>query len=248
MNSFHYDSILNSIFEKTTNRLMSEVDDNKLIEILKSKQIRTGKIIECNQRTIAEFFPLIANHKWEVVYSYYMCDDCYKSHSQAPIFCNTESFLKWEELRKDKERFEKEWRDFDKKHGDFWEDSRFFDGDADITFGSIDFLNITYVKEQEKYIKRKFKKIDEIAITIYKKENEYDSFGYDKITRRKPKAVFVLSPCEKDEDSRLKIISKMFKHTIISDYARFLMKKQDELYIDKITDDIIKLNNKNIFK
>lgn len=228
-----YDELRNKTFKKVQEELSKNITDENLLNIFSKPVWDTGVIRNCSQNTVHNFYPLVSHKQWEIRYAYYADENnmCSLIDKKAPVFVDVETYLDWEELRKDKERFEREWRDHKFIHSRY--DSEMFDGNAQIWFNSRDMLLPSACDDaQEKFKKRKNLKPDEIAIIMRVYASSECLGEFEKSQIRDYGTVFVLSPVAESEDERKLIIAKHFKDIVINRYARYLMNQYDEKLID----------------
>lgn len=241
-----YEKIRTKTFEKVQEELLDKITDENLLKIFSKPEWDTGTIRGCSQDTIHKFYPLVAHKQWEIRYSYFADkhNKYYSSDDKAPIFVDIETYLDWENLRNDKSRFDKEWREH--KYYSMHRDSRLFDGNAQIWFnGQYMTLPEACDETQNKYKKRKNLKSDEIAIIMRVYANRDCLNKFEKEEIRDYGTVFVLALVvnEEDEfdaiDERKLIIAKYFKDVVINRYARYLMNQYDEKVIDDWTQKVL---------
>lgn len=229
MNTFEY--LRENAFKQVYESLKNNVTKQTLVELFKNPTFETGCIKRCSQSLIHDFCPLIADGKWEVKYSYFADENNMSYNSKAPVFFDIEVFKQWRELKSDKERYEREWRDFFQKNRDIYADSRMYDGRAQIYFNSRYNHLPDACKKSEQYQKRKKLKVDEIAIilSVYAGRNYDLLYDFEKERVHRYGTVFVLSPVADTQEKRIEIVAEYFRDKILHDYSRYLMDEYDRI-------------------
>ena len=228
-----YERLRNKVYQQVKNELNEKMSDENLLKIYLNTEAGPYAIRNISQDTRSQFYPLIANKEWEVRYSYFSHPDSmhYNFDNHAPVFLDVNTYREWQELRKDKERYEKEWKDH--KYWTMYADSEMYDGRASIYLHNYHFLPGP-VKDQEKYQKRKKLKTDEIAIVfrVYANRDTAMLHEWEREVMDREGIVFVLAPKAKTTKERQMIIAQRFKNKIIADYADDLMAEYDKKIVD----------------
>ena len=228
-----YEELRRKTFSRVQKELLENITDENLLRIFSEPEWETGVIRRCDQETVHKFFPLVAHKQWELRYAYFADENnmYYSFDGSAPVFLDVDAYLDYQELRKDKVRFEKEWRDhkFIRSH----RDCEMFDGNAQIWFNNrYPSLPKAADERQEKHKKRKNLKPDEVAIILCTHAASNALTKFEKEHLSDYGTVFVLAPVADTEDERKLIVAKHFKDVVINRYARYLMSEYDKKVID----------------
>ena len=228
-----YEELRRKTFSRVQKKLLENITDKNLLRIFSEPEWETGVIRRCDQETVHKFFPLVAHKEWELRYAYFADEDnmYYSFDGSAPVFLDVDAYLDYQELRKDKVRFEKEWRDhrFIRSH----RDCEMFDGNAQIWFNNrYPSLPKAADERQEKHKKRKNLKPDEVAIILRTHAASNALTKFEKEHLSDYGTVFVLAPVADTENERKLIVAKHFKDVVINRYARYLMSEYDKKVID----------------
>jgi hypothetical protein len=228
-----FERLRNEVYKHVKTSLNEKITDENLLHLYLNSESGSYAIRNISQDTRSKFYPLIANKEWEVRYSYFSHPDSmhYNFDNHAPMFLDVKIYQEWMELRKDKERFDKEWR-----HNRFWKmygDSEMYDGRANIYLHNYHYLPDA-LDDQKKYQIRKKLKTDEIAIVfkVYAGRDYAMLSEWERDVVHRDGTVFVLAPKAKTIKERQMIVAKYFKNAIIADYADHLMGEYDKKIIE----------------
>lgn len=243
-----YETLRNKIFRNVQEHLKKEMNTDDLVAVFKNPEVEFGYIRGITQLMVFNFFPLLAEGKWEIIESKCAFLDSHEAfmHThggvvEKPKFYDKEEYLLNKYMFDNRKENPRAYEEYNKKrHKDFWEDSRLFDGNGMIRFGRnviIPNTNTDYSNTENISVGK-----DEVAIILNKNAACSCSKDSDNI----PGTLFVLRPIAETETERIEIICEYFRSHLINAYSRVLMRRWDDEYINTETEKIVKSGMKNL--
>lgn len=224
------------------------MDTDDLVSVFKNPEVEFGYIRGITQKMVLNFFPLLAEGKWEIVESKCAYLDwheavmhIYGGVVKKPKFYDKEEYLLYKHVYENRKENRSAFEEYNREHHkDFWADSRLFDGNGTIRFGrnviipntNADYSNTENISVDE----------DEVAIILNKDAACSCSKDSDNI----PGTLFVLRPVAETESERIKVICEYFRSRLIAAYARVLMRHWDDNYVLIETGKIVRSGLENL--
>ena len=241
-----YETLRNKIFRSIQERLQEEMDTDDLVAVFKNPEVEFGYMRGITQRMVFNFFPLLAEGKWEIVESKCAFLDSHEAvmHTRGgvvekPKFYDKEEYLLYKHVYENRKENRSAFEKYNKEyHKNFWADSLLFDGNGTIRFGRNVIISHTSYFHTENISVGE----DEVAIILNKKAACSCSKDSDKISG----TLFVLRPVAETETERIKVICEYFRSQLIAAYARVLMKHWDDNYILMETGKIVRNGMENL--